>query len=166
MFLFVCLLIGPSIVLFLVSRGKWSDAIIDSGREWIVPDALARGNLLYLDVVYWFGPFTPYFHAAFFRLFGSSFRTLVLAGLVGSLGVLASLFFASGRTTARREAAAWAAFLASFSPLLIYHGQDVRMYALLVVCQLGYLWFFTRIWQGNVISIVPAHILVGAKHAG
>ena len=50
--------------LFLVSRGLWSDPLIDSGREWIVPDALARGELLYRDVAYWFGPFTPYWHAA------------------------------------------------------------------------------------------------------
>ena len=95
--------------LFLVSRGKWSDAIIDSGREWIVPDALARGELLYRDVVYWFGPFTPYLHAGFFRLFGSSFATLVLAGVVGSVGVLAALFFALRTVTERREAALWTA---------------------------------------------------------
>jgi hypothetical protein len=98
-----------SIGLFLVSRGKWSDAIIDSGREWIVPDALARGDLLYRDVVYWFGPFTPYFHAAFFRIFGSSFATLVLAGIVGSLGVLAALYFALRRVTGKPEAALWTA---------------------------------------------------------
>jgi hypothetical protein len=98
-----------SIGLFLVSRGKWSDAIIDSGREWIVPDALARGGLLYRDVVYWFGPFTPYFHAAFFALFGSGFRTLVLAGVVGSIGVLAALHFALRTVTGRREAFLWTA---------------------------------------------------------
>jgi hypothetical protein len=98
-----------SVGLFLLSRGKWSDAIIDSGREWIVPDALARGDLLYRDVVYWFGPFTPYFHAAFFKLFGSSFRTLVVAGIVGSIGVLAALYFALRRVTGRREAALWTA---------------------------------------------------------
>ncbi|HEY3124706.1 MAG TPA: hypothetical protein VGK70_11690 [Thermoanaerobaculia bacterium] len=101
--------IGSAIVLFLVSRGKWSDAIIDSGREWIVPDALARGELLYRDVVYWFGPFTPYFHAAFFRFFGSSFRTLVFAGVVGSLGVVAALYVAFRRATGRAEAALWIA---------------------------------------------------------
>lgn len=43
-------------------------------------------------------------------------------------------------------AASWAAFLAAISPLMIYHGQDVRMYALLVTAQLGYFWFFSRIW--------------------
>jgi hypothetical protein len=102
-------LVLASVGLFLLSRGKWSDAIIDSGREWIVPDALARGDLLYRDVVYWFGPFTPYFHAAFFKLFGSSFRTLVVAGIVGSIGVLAALHFALRRVTGSREATLWTA---------------------------------------------------------
>ena len=103
--------------LFVVSRGKWSDAIIDSGREWIVPDALARGDLLYRDVVYWFGPFTPYFHALFFEVFGSSFATLVLAGIVGSIGVLAALYFALRRVTERREAALWTALAI---PVLVF----------------------------------------------
>ncbi len=95
--------------LFLVSRGKWSDPIIDSGREWIVPDALSRGELLYRDVVYWFGPFTPYWHALFFRLAGSSFRTLVLAGLVSSTAILVCLRMALLRITDARQANAWTA---------------------------------------------------------
>ncbi len=98
-----------TVVLFVVSRGKWSDALVDSGREWIVPDALARGELLYRDVVYWFGPFTPYFHAAFFKLLGSSFGTLVVAGLVGSVGALAALYVALRSVTAKLEAALWTA---------------------------------------------------------
>src|SRR5690349_20924591 len=85
--IFISISIAATILLFLVSRGKWSDAIVDSGREWIVPDALARGDVLYRDVVYWFGPFTPYAHAALFRIFGSSFQTLVLAGVVASIVV-------------------------------------------------------------------------------
>jgi len=100
---------AATVGLFVISHGKWSDAIIDSGREWIVPDALARGELLYQDVVYWFGPFTPYFHAAFFRLFGSSFGTLVVAGVVGSVGVLAALYYSLRAVTGRREAVLWTA---------------------------------------------------------
>ncbi len=96
-------------VLWLVSRGKWSDAIIDTGTEWIYADALARGEMLYRDVLYWFGPFTPYFQAAFFRLFGSTFSTLALCGLAGASGVLLALFFALQRVTGRREAILWTA---------------------------------------------------------
>jgi hypothetical protein len=103
--------------LWIVSRGKWSDAIIDSGREWIVPDALARGQLLYRDVVYWFGPFTPYWHAAFFRIFGSSFTTLVGAGIVAALGALAALRVSLGRVTGRKAAGIWTALAI---PVLVF----------------------------------------------
>lgn len=96
-------------VLYAVSRGKWSDAIIDSGREWIVPDALARGELLYRDVVYWFGPLTPYLQSVFFRAFGSSFQILVLAGAAGSIALLAVLFAALRTVVRRREAWLWTA---------------------------------------------------------
>jgi hypothetical protein len=110
-------LVLATILLFLISRGKWSDAIIDSGREWIVPDALARGDLLYRDVVYWFGPFTPYLHAAFFRLLGSGFGTLVVAGVVASLGILAVLNAVIRRMTGKTEAGLWTALAV---PALIF----------------------------------------------
>jgi hypothetical protein len=95
--------------LFLVSKGKWSDAIIDSGREWIVPDALFRGEMLYRDVVYWVGPFTPYVHAAWLRLFGSSYSTLAVAGACDSLAMLGALFLALWVVADRRQAAFWTA---------------------------------------------------------
>jgi uncharacterized membrane protein len=60
-----------------------------------------------------------------------------------------------------------AAFLAAISPLQIYHGQDLRMYAPLALGQLGYYVFFVRIlrkdgygnvrdWVGLVVSAVVA----------
>ncbi len=93
------LVVAGSVALFLVSRGLWSDPLIDSGREWIVPDALSRGELLYRDVAYWFGPLTPYLHAAFFSALGSSFTTLVVAGCVGAAAALAALYLALRRVT-------------------------------------------------------------------
>ena len=101
--------LAATAVLWIVSRGKWSDAIVDTGTEWIYADALARGQMLYRDVLYWFGPFTPYFQAAFFCLFGSSFSTLALCGVAGAFGVLCALQFALARVTGRREALLWTA---------------------------------------------------------
>src|SRR5207247_7509540 len=92
------------LLLWTVSRGKWGYAIVDSGREWIVPDSLARGELLYRDIVYWFGPLTPYLHALLFRLFGSTFLTLVFAGVLTSAAVLMALYLALRRVTGRTEA--------------------------------------------------------------
>ncbi|MET0620853.1 MAG: hypothetical protein ABW056_11275 [Thermoanaerobaculia bacterium] len=106
-----------SAVLFLVSLGKWSDPIIDSGSEWMYADSLARGQLLYRDVVYWFGPFTPYFQSIFLRVFGSSFVSLVISGIVGSLGTLAALYWALRRVSGRREAFLWTALAI---PVLIF----------------------------------------------
>jgi hypothetical protein len=100
---------AATIALFVVSRGKWSDALIDSGREWIVPDALARGELLYRDVVYWFGPFTPYFQAAFLKAFGSGFPALVVAGAVSAACVLVALSFVLRRVAGGRDAFLWTA---------------------------------------------------------
>ena len=45
-----------------------------------------------------------------------------------------------------RPAAGWAALLTAVSPLQIYHAQDIRMYALLLVGQAGYLLFFARLF--------------------
>ena len=95
---------AATVVLFVVSRGKWSDAIVDSGIEWAYADALWRGELLYRDVVYWFGPFTPYFQAAVFRVFGSSFLALAMAGIAGSVLVLAALYAALRRVVSQRDA--------------------------------------------------------------
>ncbi len=100
---------AASAALYLVSKGRWSDALIDSGREWIVPDALARGELLYRDVVYWFGPFTPYFQAAFLRAFGSGFVALVAAGAASAAAIVALLYATLRRVAGRRAALVWAA---------------------------------------------------------
>ncbi len=106
-----------------------------------------------------------YFLLHFWMLLGQSAWFIRLLSVILSLTAVFLLY----RLVAcwfGRAAAGWAAFLAAISPLLIYHGQDVRMYALLVVCQLGYLWFFTRICQGEANRDVSANVLVGAKHAG
>jgi len=142
------MLASATLALFLVSRGKWSDAMIDSGREWIVPDALARGELLYRDVVYWFGPFTPYLHAAFFKLLGSSFRTLVIAAVVGSVGALAALYVALRRVTDLREATLWTALAV---PTLVFMPNAGGS-----ILGMGY-----RMWHAATFALLAVAVLVG-----
>lgn len=60
-----------------------------------------------------------------------------------SLGVIA-IQYALVEHLFGRAAAGWAAFLTAISGLQIYHAQDVRMYALLLAGQSGYLYFFAR----------------------
>ncbi len=142
-----------TLALFLVSRGKWSDALVDSGREWIVPDALARGELLYRDVVYWFGPFTPYFHGTIFRVFGSSFSTLVVAGVVGSIAAIAAVYFALQRVASRTEALLWSALAI---PALVFMPNSGG-----AVLGMGY-----RMWHAATFALLAVGVLIGPARPG
>ncbi len=140
---------AATVALFVVSRGKWSDALIDSGREWIVPDALARGQMLYRDVVYWFGPLTPHFQATFLSLFGSSFATLVVAGAVAGLAVLALSFAVMRRVAGTRAAARWAALAI---PVLLFMPNAGG-----VLLGMGY-----RIWHAAGFTLAAVLLASGA----
>jgi len=136
-----------TVAVWIVSRGKWGHAIVDSGREWIVPECLARGEMLYRDVVYWFGPLTPYFHALLFRLFGSSFQTLMLAGVLASIAVLAALFIALRRVTGRAEAVLGTALAI---PVLIFMPGSGG-----AILGMGY-----RIWHAAAFTLLAVSIAV------
>lgn len=73
--------------------GKWVDPIVDFGRELYFPWQIINGKVLYRDMASLFGPLSPYFNAAMFRLFGVSLLTLVLVNLA-LLGVLLALLYA------------------------------------------------------------------------
>ncbi|MBI3467404.1 MAG: glycosyltransferase family 39 protein, partial [Planctomycetes bacterium] len=64
------------------SWGTWPDVLIDFGRELYTPWRLAEGDVLYRDVAYFNGPVSPYLNSLWFRLFGSSLLTLVIANTV------------------------------------------------------------------------------------
>ena len=139
--------VPATVGLWVASRGKWGSVIVDSGREWIVPDCLARGDLLYRDVVYWFGPLTPYLHAFFFRFFGSTFRSLALAGVVSSAVVLATFYEALRRVT-RRQEALLAGVLAIPFLLFMPNGGGA-------VLGMGY-----RIWHAAALSLLAVSLAV------
>ncbi|MEX1245439.1 MAG: hypothetical protein WEB59_10590 [Thermoanaerobaculia bacterium] len=145
---FVCAAAAATAALFLVSRGKWSDALIDSGTEWLYADALAGGALLYRDVVYWFGPFTPYFQSVFFRLLGSSFSTLAFSGAAGACGVLAALHFALRQLTDRRGASLWTALAV---PTLVFMPNSGG-----AILGMGY-----RIWHPAGFALVACGLASG-----
>src|SRR5262245_27192509 len=61
--------------------GTWPDPLTDAGRELYVPWRLSLGERLYADIAYFNGPLSPYVNAMWFKLFGLSIRTLVIANL-------------------------------------------------------------------------------------
>ena len=143
---------AAAVALFVVSRGKWSDPLIDSGREWIVPDALARGEWLYRDVVYWFGPFTPYFQAAFLRAFGTGFGPLVAAGAVAAAAALGALFAVLRRLTGAREAALWTALAV---PALVFMPNAGG-----ALVGMGY-----RIWHAAAFALAAVFVAAGSRRS-
>ena len=76
---------------------------------------------------------------------GTSIPTLRLLNVSISLGIVA-LAYRATRLLLSRRAALWAALFTAISPLQIYHAQELRMYGLLCVNLLLYLYFFIRIY--------------------
>src|SRR4051794_26880820 len=60
---------------------RWADPIVNCGREFYIPQQLARGQVLYRDIPHFNGPFSQYFNALVFATFGASVRSLVLVNL-------------------------------------------------------------------------------------
>lgn len=49
----------------------WPDAFIDFSRELYIPWRVSRGDVLYRDLAYYFGPVSVYINAVLFALLGS-----------------------------------------------------------------------------------------------
>lgn len=61
--------------------GKWSDVLIDYGRELYVPWRLSQGATLYRDVASFNGPLAPWLMGRIFVLFGASCAVAFVADL-------------------------------------------------------------------------------------
>jgi len=87
-----------------------------------------------------------YFLLHYWMLLGQQIWLLRVLSVLLSLGSVFLLYWIV-KDLVDWKAGIWAAFLAAISPLQIYHAQDLRMYALLELAQLGYIWFFSQIWK-------------------
>jgi hypothetical protein len=81
---------------------KWSNITGDLGLDLYVPWRLSQGAILYRDVfIFAGGPFSQYFDALLFKIFGASFLTLAISNLTAIAVMLLVLFrrFASAADT-------------------------------------------------------------------
>ncbi len=80
--------LGPVLLLFAFSGllywtwRQWLDPVIDFGRELYVPWQLSEGKVLGVDIMSFYGPFSPAFNAFCFRIFGANLLTLILVNAV------------------------------------------------------------------------------------
>ena len=62
---------------------KWPDILVDFGVQLYIPWRIVNGAVLYRDLFYLAGgPFSQYFNALLFKIFGVSFTTLIVANLI------------------------------------------------------------------------------------
>lgn len=67
---------------------RWGNPLVDSGRELNVPLRLVHGEMLYSDVGYIYGPFSPYLNAVLYRIFHPTLRVLWGRGIVSTIIIL------------------------------------------------------------------------------
>lgn len=95
--LFIALLIG--------SWQRWTQPLLDHGREMNLPARLLAGERLYSDVQFLYGPFAPNFNALLYRVFGVHLATLKVSGAICALLILLMIYWLSRRLMSAREAA-------------------------------------------------------------
>ena len=61
-----------SIYMVGISWNKWPDLLVDFGRELYLPWQISEGAVLYRDLSYFNGPFSPYLNSIIFHFFGSN----------------------------------------------------------------------------------------------
>lgn len=81
------------VVAAAVSWRKWPDVIIDFGMQLYIPWRICHGAVLYRDLHYLAGgPFSQYFNALLFKIFGVSFRTLIFTDIAITAALLVLIY--------------------------------------------------------------------------
>jgi hypothetical protein len=88
----LALLAGVTVFFLATSWRKWTDPLIDFGRELYLPWRLANGAVLYRDADDFYGPLSQYLNAGLFRIFGPGLMVLATANLVVFSAILASTY--------------------------------------------------------------------------
>ena len=70
------LLLLASLVMVVISWGKWMDILVDFGLQVYTPWQLSQGQVLYKDIIYIHGPLSAYIHSFLFMVFGSGISIL------------------------------------------------------------------------------------------
>ncbi len=112
---------------------RWTHPIIDHGREMNLPTRILTGEKLYVDLLYYYGPFAPYFNALLYRVFGIHLSTLHASGLVCAVSILAMIYW-----LARQLMSVWGATLATAIVMLlcalnVYLGNYIQPYSYAVL---------------------------------
>jgi 4-amino-4-deoxy-L-arabinose transferase-like glycosyltransferase len=91
-------------VMLIGTWQRWTQPIIDHGREMNLPARILAGEQLYTDVQFLYGPFAPYFNAFLYRLFGIHLSVLHLSGGVCAVIIVLLVYLLARQLMNEREA--------------------------------------------------------------
>ena len=66
--------------------------LIDTGREFYIPQQILKGEILYKNIFNIYGPLSYQVNAILFYLFGEKINTLYIAGIVNSLIIIVTVY--------------------------------------------------------------------------
>lgn len=180
------LIAGAIIGMLCWSWGTWPDVQIDSGANLYLAWQLSEGNLAYGDFIYLKGPLSMYLNALWFRLFGVSLMSLVLANLallMALIGLLHRLLREIGGQFSATCACLVLVTMFAFGQLvgvgnynfLCPYSHEVTHGVLLSVVAIGCFWRFLaqgrRAWLAGagvalgLVFLAEAHIFLAAALA-
>lgn len=117
------------VVMLTATWQRWTHPIIDHGREMHVPERLLEGDRLYVDIIYYYGPFAPYFNALLYKLFGVHLNTLHASGAVCAVAILGMIYWLARRLLSPWEAALATALVVVTCALAGFMGNYIQPYA-------------------------------------
>jgi len=91
-------LVGSAVFFVSTSWRKWPDPLIDFGEQLYSAWRLSEGAVLYRDVELLYGPFSQYFNAVIFRIFGPGLIVLATVNLLVFAGISSSIYILFRRT--------------------------------------------------------------------
>ncbi len=71
---------------------RWTQPLIDHGREMNLPARILSGEPLYTEVQFLYGPFAPHFNALLYYIFGIHLSVLKASGAVCALLILLMVY--------------------------------------------------------------------------
>src|SRR5262245_22204785 len=93
------------LLMIIGSWQRWTQPMIDHGREMNVPARILAGERLYLDVQCLYGPFASYFNALLYKIFGVHLGVLEVSGAICAALVLLLIYMIARQLLAPWESA-------------------------------------------------------------
>lgn len=94
------------VVMMAASWQRWTQPLLDHGREMNLPTRILAGEHLYSDVQFLYGPFAPHFNALLYKIFGIHLGTLKVSGTICALLILLGIYWLSRQLMSAWESAA------------------------------------------------------------